>query len=177
LALQTKNKIVAANLRLVVSSARRHLPSAVLNSTARLMDMISDGNIALMRAVDAFDIHRGSRFSTYASLSIMKEFAHCAARRGRRSLAAAPLLEDPPDSRGLIPGERIARRNHVQHLLLQLEESERAVLQAHFGLDEERGATYAQVARQLGLSKERVRQIEQNAMEKLRNCEEENPTG
>src|SRR5205814_832841 len=69
-ATETKNAIVRANLRLVVSIARKHMRPGV-----SLMELISDGNITLMRAVESFDTHKGNRFSTYATLALMKGFA------------------------------------------------------------------------------------------------------
>jgi DNA-directed RNA polymerase sigma subunit (sigma70/sigma32) len=69
-AVDTKNAIVRANLRLVVSIARKHL-----RANLSLMELISDGNLTLMRAVEGFDIHKGHRFSTYATLALMKGFA------------------------------------------------------------------------------------------------------
>ena len=69
-AVETKNQIVRANLRLVVSVARKHLRPGM-----NLMELISDGNLTLMCAVEGFDTHRGNRFSTYATLALMKGFA------------------------------------------------------------------------------------------------------
>lgn len=65
-----KNEIVRANLRLVVSIAKRHVTPA-----DNFFELVSDGNISLMRAVDKFDYARGNKFSTYASWAIMKNFA------------------------------------------------------------------------------------------------------
>src|SRR5205807_7053638 len=70
LATETKNAILRANLRMVVSIARKHLRPGL-----SLMELISDGNMTLMRAVEGFDVHRGNRFSTYATLALMKGFA------------------------------------------------------------------------------------------------------
>src|SRR5690606_4720822 len=67
---ETKNQIVQANLRLVVSVARKHLRAGVT-----LMDLVSEGNLTLMRAVESFDVGKGNRFSTYATLALMKGFA------------------------------------------------------------------------------------------------------
>ena len=65
-----KNQIISANLRLVVSIAKRHVSQA-----EDFFDLVSDGNLSLIRAVEKFDFSRGNRFSTYATWAIMKNFA------------------------------------------------------------------------------------------------------
>jgi len=65
-----KNEIVRANLRLVVSIAKKHL-----GGVQGLFELISDGNVSLMQAVEKFDYSRGNRFSTYASWAIMRNYA------------------------------------------------------------------------------------------------------
>jgi RNA polymerase sigma factor (sigma-70 family) len=162
--IDTKNAIVRANLRLVVSVARKHLRPGL-----NLMELISDGNITLMRAVEGFDIHRGHRFSTYATLALMKGFARgvgqmLAARRSTRDA----MLSDLADANGSACVERAAHRDEVRHALGRLSERERSVILAHFGLEESSPATYEEVGRRLGLSKQRVRQIEQGALAKMR---------
>src|SRR5205085_266481 len=67
---ETRNQIIRANLRLVVSIARRHLRPGL-----SLMELVSDGTMTLMRAVDSFDVHRGNKFSTYATFALMKGYA------------------------------------------------------------------------------------------------------
>lgn len=168
---ETKNAIVRANLRLVVSVARRHLRQGL-----SLMELISDGNITLMRAVESFDVHRGFRFSTYATLSLMKGFARSvptmlAARRPTREA----VLPDVPDAREPIAAERALHRDELRQALGRLSDRERTVLSAHYGLEESAPATYEQVGRRLGLTKQRVRQIEQNAIAKLREQLEPSP--
>jgi RNA polymerase primary sigma factor/RNA polymerase sigma factor len=158
-----------ANLRLVVSVARRHVRSNVC-----LMELISEGNLILMRAVDGFDIHKGNRFSTYATLALMKGFAQAVPVMvaGRRGNVDAEILAAVPDRRVESAMDQRADRDQVQHLLDGLSEREQAVLRAHFGLGSDASsavpATYEQVGRQLGLTKQRVRQIEQSALVKLR---------
>ncbi len=164
-AVVTKNDIVQANLRLVVSIARKHLRPGL-----SLMELISDGNLTLMRAVEGFDVHRGHRFSTYATLALMKGFA----RSVPQMLAnrAAGFAEDAaariPDLRPIHATDRFIDREEVGQMLTRLDNRERDVLLAHYGLDESEPATYEQVGRRLGISKERVRQIEQTALAKLR---------
>lgn len=164
-AIDTKNAIVQANLRLVVSIARKHLRPGL-----SLMELVSEGNVTLMRAVEGFDIHRGNRFSTYATLALMKGFARSVPALVGASRSDSQRLPEVPDSRLARLGERIVHRDEVRQLLSRLDERERTVLLAHYGLGEEHvAATYEQVGERLGLSKQRVRQIEQGALAKLRN--------
>jgi RNA polymerase sigma factor (sigma-70 family) len=164
-ATETKNQIVRANLRLVVSVARKHLRAGI-----SLMELISDGNITLMRAVESFDIHKGNRFSTYATLALMKGFARSVPLMlsGGSKSRRMEILPDIPDLRGQGETDRLSQRDEVRKLLSQLEERERSVLLARFGISEDSPATFEEVGQRLGLSKQRVRQIELTAMAKLR---------
>jgi RNA polymerase sigma factor (sigma-70 family) len=172
-ATDTKNAIVRANLRLVVSVARKHLRPGL-----NLMELISDGNITLMRAVEGFDIHKGYRFSTYATLALMKGFARSVPlmRSGgtrRNAVQGNQELADVPDLHTGQATDRMVTRDQVAQLLSRLNNRERDVLQAHYGIaaegsTESEPATYEQVGERLGLSKQRVRQIEQAAIAKLR---------
>ena len=69
-ALAIKNQIIRANLRLVVSIAKRYVGQA-----GDFFEVVSDGNMSLIKAVEKFDFSRGNRFSTYATWAIMKNFA------------------------------------------------------------------------------------------------------
>ena len=167
-AAETKNEIVRANMRLVVSIARKHLRPSL-----SLMELVSDGTMTLMRAVDSFDVHRGHKFSTYATLALMKGFARSVpqmlANRARgTSEETETTMVEVADRRTPIAAERFLVREEVTHLLRQLDARERDVLRGHFGLDDGAAATYEQLGERLGLSKERVRQIEQAALAKLR---------
>ncbi|HEY7119333.1 MAG TPA: sigma-70 family RNA polymerase sigma factor [Tepidisphaeraceae bacterium] len=166
-ATDVKNAIVRANLRLVVSVARKHLRPGMA-----LMELVSEGNVTLMRAVESFDFHRGHRFSTYATLALMKGFARAVPQlmaATRKNSGDAGLLADVPDRRWARASESLVRRDEVTHLLSNLSERERAVLSAHFGLNDEPAVeTYDQLAQRMGLTKQRVRQIHQSALDKLR---------
>lgn len=165
-ATETKNQILRANMRLIVSIARKHLRPAL-----SLMELVSDGTMTLMRAIDSFDVHRGHKFSTYATLALMKGFARSVPQMlskraaGAGEDAQAVEIADRGTARA---AERFLAREEVAHLLRGLDARERDVLRGHYGLDEGSPATYEQLASRLGLSKERVRQIEQAAMTKLR---------
>ena len=165
-ATETKNAILRANLRLVVSVARKHLRPGV-----SIMELISDGNITLMRAVEGFDIHRGHRFSTYATLALMKGFARSVPQMlaaKRTTSVGEHVLESVPDRDHQLATDRLADREHVGVLLSQLSESERRVLSAHYGLGRDSAVTFEEVGERLGISKHRVRQIEKSALAKLR---------
>ena len=165
-AIETKNLIVRANLRLVVSVARKHLRPGL-----SLMELISEGNLVLMRAVEGFDLHRGYRFSTYATLALMKGFARSVPQMlsARSSGMEDGVLESLPDHRGRGDSDRVANRDQVNDLLTRLDERERTVLLARYGLGERPlPATFDEVGETLGLSKQRVRQIEKSAIAKLR---------
>ena len=171
-ATEVKNQIVQANLRLVVSVARKHLRPGL-----SLMELISDGNITLMRAVESFDVHKGYRFSTYATFALMKGFARSvpemlAGRHVAAGQASDHKLADVADARNAGNYDRLLDREQVDHLLSRLDDRERNVMLAHYGLSPgaDGPATYEQVGERMGLSKQRVRQIEQSALAKLRSA-------
>jgi RNA polymerase sigma factor (sigma-70 family) len=161
-----KNQIVKANLRLVVSVARKHLRPGL-----QLMELISEGNLTLIRAVDSFDTHKGNRFSTYATFALMKGFARSVPEmlsRGHGTSGGDAILESVADSRNSRLAIDFANRDEVRQLMSRLEGRERDVIDAHYGLNSGRPATYEQVGSRMGLSKQRVRQIEQSALAKMR---------
>ena len=176
-ATDVKNQIVQANLRLVVSVARKHLRPGL-----SLMELVSDGNVTLMRAVESYDFHRGHRFSTYATLALMKGFARSVPQMlsgGRVKAAGGDRgLAEVTDPRLQVTHDRLLAREEVRQLLARLDDRERAVVLAHYGIEgpgaapdgRRQPATYEQVGRLLGLTKQRVRQIEQSALAKLRSA-------
>lgn len=173
-----KNRIIRANLRLVVSIAKKHVAGPL-----SLFELISDGNVSLMRAVEKFDYARGYRFSTYASWAIMRNFARSVPREryqldrfatGQEEVVdiAASLKSYDPDEDNLAE-----LRESIDVMLEHLSPRERTILIDHYGLDEATQAkTFDQLGRQLGISKERVRQIEIQALQKLRDFSEVNET-
>lgn len=167
---QVKNQIVQSNLRLVVSIAKKHV-----SPLSEFFEMVSDGNMSLMRAVDKFDYSRGFKFSTYASWAIMKNFARTVpderVRRDRYQTGREEFLETAV---GTAPEEHENDflplvRSTVEKLLASLSERERDIIRLRFGLDGAGvPATLEQIGQQFGVSKERIRQLEARAMGKLR---------
>jgi RNA polymerase primary sigma factor len=169
-ALAVKNQIIRANLRLVVSIAKKRV-----GPTGNFFELVSDGNMSLIRAVEKFDYSRGFKFSTYASWAIMKNFARTIPeeknRRDRFVTGHEEMFEAAADHRtDEHEYESDHRRNQeaVQGMLGRLNDRERQILTSRFGLGGSSELTLEQLGRELGITKERVRQIESRAQEKLR---------
>ena len=170
-----QNRIIQSNLRLVVSIAKRHLRPGRTND---LFELVSDGNMALMRAVDKFDYARGFRFSTYASWAITRHFARSLPEEYQQSdrfqTGTEEVLAVARDHRDVADTEEAARKQRaaaVAGVLRLLDARERSVVERHFGLDGgDAGRTLEDIGRELGISKERARQIEQRALKKLRDA-------
>jgi RNA polymerase sigma factor (sigma-70 family) len=87
----------------------------------------------------------------------------------RKNSGDVGIMAEVADRRSSAAAETIGRSDEVRHLMSRLSDRERAVLSAHFGLDDQPAAeTYEQLADRLGLTKQRVRQIHQGALDKLR---------
>jgi len=165
-----KEQLISANMRLVVSIAKRHVAAS-----DNFFELLSDGNLSLIKAVDKFDFSRGFKFSTYASWAIMKNFARSIPeeklRRDRYMTGTDELFEFAADNRGdeqaALSGAEQAKRE-VNRLLGTLTERERRIVQLRSGLDAEQGLTLEQVGKELGITKERVRQLEARSLSKLR---------
>jgi len=227
-----KRRLVECNLRLVISMARAYSASGV-----PLLDLIQEGNLGLMRAVEKFDYRRGYKLSTYATWWIRQSMSRAIADQGRtirlplhvldvvkklhrakrkltQTLGRDPLAaelaaeleipvervielqrmtEDPVsletpvgDGESLFsdmvedvnaprPDDHVAgdeRRRQLEEALDSLNERTRRVIEARFGLGDRDPATLEQVGTEIGVTRERVRQIETRA---LRELEVKNP--
>jgi len=167
------NDIVRANLRLVVSIAKRYA-----SGPAHLFELISDGNMSLIRAAEKFDFARGFRFSTYATWAIMKNFARTIPtelRQRARSRTGGEerllgIQDIRPDS-ARRESAQSERQLEVSRILDHLDAREQQIIQHRFGLDHNRNPmTLKEVGRVMGVTKERIRQLEARAMAKLRDA-------
>jgi RNA polymerase primary sigma factor/RNA polymerase sigma factor len=172
----TKNQIVRANLRLVVSIAKRHV-----GPQENFFELVSDGNISLIRAAEKFDYGRGFKFSTYASWAIMKNFARSIPnemkQRDRFRTSNDELFAATQENRADRLSEELAHENRisaVRKILSRLDDREQKIIINRFGLDyTQEPCTLKQVGESMGVTKERVRQIESRALDKLRIAAEE----
>ncbi|MFA5292610.1 MAG: sigma-70 family RNA polymerase sigma factor [Phycisphaerae bacterium] len=166
---QLKNIIIEANLKLVVKIAGRH------STGANLQDLVSEGNMALMRAVEKFDYMKGFRFSTYASWVISRAFARYLPAQARMSAGAEQSADESQQAAAQTSGIEDIETAHsslMQVIDENLTERERYVIRYHFGLSgtivKKDFKTLKQIGEDLGVTKERVRQIELESLQKLR---------
>ena len=169
-----REQIAETNLALVLAMAKR-----VRLGESEFADLIGEGNMALMRSVDKFDCGRGFKFSTYACRSILKAFSRhglkLAKHRQRFPVEFDPALEQGEGVAAIRADSERQDAAEVRQIVetnrAALNDVERAVVMHRFALagsDHGRQPTLAQVGKLIGLTKERVRQIQNQALEKIR---------
>jgi len=168
---KVKDILINCNMRLVVSIAKRHS-----GQTDNFFELLSDGNMSLIRAVEKFDYSRGNKFSTYASWAIMKNYARSIpeekTRRERYVTGNEEFFDSAQDQR-TDEQEIVAAAEQASHkvnrLLEYLDPREREIIRLRAGLDNgTEGMTLEKIGEKLGITKERVRQLNVRAMKKLR---------
>ena len=167
---EARELIILSNVRLVASIAQKFRGSIVKNP-----ELVGEGHIVLMAAVDKFDYSRGFRFSTYATHAVQRHFYRLFQRTQKREQFQTPIGGDMmAEIRADDSQESThARTAAVATRLLEdaadvLSDREREILDCRFGLGEMQAPeTLKVIASRIGLSKERVRQLQVRALEKL----------
>lgn len=178
---ETREVITQTNLALVLAMAKRTRMSEV-----DFGELVSEGNMALLRAIEKFDISRGFKFSTYACRAILKGFSRIAVKTSRYR-QAFPAEYDPALEKSDFLETRRAESEkdaveELQRIMgenrAHLSDVEKTVLQARFALNQMSDSspmTLEEVGQVIGVTKERVRQIQNKALEKLRAAMEDGP--
>lgn len=191
---QARDIVIQNNLRLVVSIAKQYL-----NLGMTYEDLIQEGNMGLMYAIDTFDTKFNNKLSTYATWWIRHYITRAISNQARIIRIPAAILEskkevdiqdplslDVPvgdtneetfkdtiiDYYNVGPEERIMREELKEHLDVVVETlsaREQEIVRRRFGLKDYLPQTLDEIGETIGISKERVRQIEQGALRKLRN--------
>ncbi|MEM1331056.1 MAG: sigma-70 family RNA polymerase sigma factor [Planctomycetota bacterium] len=175
---QIREQIAETNLALVLAMAKRTRMSEV-----DFADLVSEGNMALLRAVDKFDAGRGYKFSTYACRAILKAFSRQGMKLSKYR-QRFPTDFDPKLERSNFLETKRAdferdAADEVRRIVLDnradLTDIERTVIEHRFNIrtdgeppEDEKPMTLEQVGQIIGVTKERVRQIQNKAMEKIR---------
>jgi RNA polymerase primary sigma factor len=166
-----RDRIVEANLRLVFSIVKKFV-----NANNSFDELLSDGIVALMRGVEKFDFDRGFRFSTYATQVVRRNAYRTVVLNQQERQKVVGGLQDmdieisEEDRSSAISEKRWHElRARLGVMLGDLDRREKFIIRARFSLGSHRRVhTLQALADRLGVSKERVRQLERRAMEKLR---------
>ena len=142
-------------------------------------ELVSEGNMALLRAVDKFDAGRGYKFSTYACRAILKAFSRQGMKLSKYRQRFPTDFDPKLEKSNYLETKRATfekdAAEEVRQIVMDnradLTDVERTVIEHRFGLEtgaQEKPMTLEQVGQIIGVTKERVRQIQNKAMEKIR---------
>jgi RNA polymerase primary sigma factor len=164
-----KSIIISSNLRLVVSIAKKFV-----DANNSFEELVSEGNVALIRSVEKFNFALGNRFSTYATYAIQRIFFRISKRSWQHRQrfvcddSSFGSLAEKPEWEGCSPGQVDSLKETFARFLDALEPREKEIMVARFGFDGRPPRTFRELGSEMGVCKERVRQIQSRAMEKLR---------
>lgn len=162
-----KRQLAESNVRLVMNLAKKQKEYKGYGDFDLLTIIVSDGYIGLMRAVDYFDYRLGNKFSTYATWAILDIMKRSRKNRCKHSTACVNVLDDSlyevPDVDDEIP-------DHIpiECLLGKIPSRQCKVLIDYYGLKGKPALTLQEIGDNLGLSKERVRQLREAGLSKMR---------
>jgi RNA polymerase primary sigma factor len=194
---EARSHMIRANLRLVVKIAQDYA-----NYGMPVTDLISEGNIGLMKAVERFDPEKGGKLSTYAAWWIKQSIKRALANQSKtirlpvhmvdkiakmrriaamltEALGREPTDEELADEIGvprrklamLRPLDMLSDKNlhgELDGLLSVLDERERRIIDERFGLNGRKALTLEEVGREFGVTRERIRQLQNSALTKMR---------
>jgi len=173
-----RDRLVKSNMRLVISIVKKFV-----NMHNGFDDLLSDGIIALMRAVDKFDVGLGYRFSTYATQVVRRNSYRRVMENQKERQRATLSVHDPGidisdehRSPAMSESRWETLRGRLSTMLDKLDRREKLIIRARFSLGGHRNVqTLQKLADRLGVSKERIRQLEKRALDKLRDLADLSP--
>ncbi len=173
-----RDLMIKSNMRLVISIVKKFV-----NKQNGFDDLLSDGIVALLRAVDKFDVGLGFRFSTYATQVVRRNtYRRVMEKQKERQRVTLSIHESGVDvsdehrSPSMSEERWQTLRGRLATMLDKLDRREKLIVRARFSLGGHRRVqTLQRLADKLGVSKERVRQLEKRALEKLRDFAIESP--
>jgi RNA polymerase sigma factor (sigma-70 family) len=146
-------------------------------------ELLSEGMMALTRAIDTFNPYRGFRFSTYACSAIVRAFYRCSLEQVKRHRREPVYFDAQSQKSDWVDTRRTEESTlYTERLAKILDDdsaglttTEKAVLRRRFPLDAGKDRTLAEIGGEMGLSKERVRQLQNSALAKLRRALDADP--